>query len=212
MPIGWQCRPGYGELRGDGRGLALLHEGDELGESPRLMLVLVSKPLAHAQILLECGSQSGHRTPPGHGRLNVRSSLDIHLRVDARGVMALVSQQLADLRQGRAGSEKLGGKAVSEDMGPVVGVATDTGALQGGLGDHRNRATGCKADVRRQRAQKQPATRRRRAAITQVGNDSRADVWRHRHSRSLPTLGANEHLAGSPVDIIQGEGRDLASP
>jgi ornithine decarboxylase len=57
-------------------------------------------------------------------------------------------------RQGRAGSEKLGGKAVSEDMGPVVSVATDTGALQGGLGDHRNRATGCKADVRRQRAQK----------------------------------------------------------
>ena len=37
-------------------------------------------------------------------------------------------------------------------------------------------------------------------------------VWRHRHPRSLPTLGANEHLAGSPVDIIQGEGRDLVGP
>ena len=48
-------------------------------------------------------------------------SLDIHLRIGARGVMALVSQQLPDLRQGRAGSEKLGGKAVSEDMSPVVG-------------------------------------------------------------------------------------------
>jgi hypothetical protein len=32
--------------------------------------------------------------------------------------MALVSQQLADLRQGRAGPEKLCGKAVSEEMGP----------------------------------------------------------------------------------------------
>jgi hypothetical protein len=46
----------------------------------------------------------------------------------------------------------------------------------------------------------------------QVGNDSRADVWRDRHPRSLPPLGVNEHLAGSPVDIIQGEGRDFAGP
>jgi hypothetical protein len=75
MPIGWQCRPGHRQLRGDGRGLALLHEGDEVGQPPRLMLVLVSKPLAHAQIPLECGSQTGHRTPPGHGKLNVRSAL-----------------------------------------------------------------------------------------------------------------------------------------
>ena len=43
------------------------------GEPPGLMLVLVSKPLAHAQILLECGSQRAHCMPPGHGRLNVRS-------------------------------------------------------------------------------------------------------------------------------------------
>ena len=56
--------------------------------------------------------------------------LDIHLRIDARRVMALVSQQLAYLRQGRAGPEKLGGKAVSEDMGSLVFVATDAGALQ----------------------------------------------------------------------------------
>ncbi|OCK53835.1 hypothetical protein LMTR3_21705 [Bradyrhizobium sp. LMTR 3] len=40
--------------------------------SPSLVLVLVSKALAHAQILLECGSQS-LCTSPGHGRLNVRS-------------------------------------------------------------------------------------------------------------------------------------------
>jgi len=86
------------------------------------------------------------------------------------------------------------------------------GAPQSGLGDHRNRATGCETDIRCRRAQKQLATRRCRAAITQVGDDSRADVRRHWHPRSLPSLGANEHLAGPPVDIIQREGRDLARP
>jgi hypothetical protein len=70
----------------------------------------------------------------------------------------------------------------------------------------------CKADVGCQRTQKQPATRRSRATITQVGNDSRADVWRRRHPRSLPTLCANENLAGTPVDIIQGERRDFVGP
>jgi hypothetical protein len=25
----------------------------------------------------------------------------------------------------------------------------------------------------------------------------------------LPPLGANEHLTGSPIDIVQGQGRDL---
>ena len=97
-------------------------------------------------------------------------------------------------------------------MGSLVCVATDPGPLQSGLGDHRNRATGCKADFGCQHAQKQPATRRRRAAITQVGDDSCAAVWRHWHLRSPPTLGANEHLAGSPVDVTYGEGRDLVGP
>ena len=36
--------------------------------------VLVSQPLAHAQVLLECGAQIGHCAPPGQGRLNVRSA------------------------------------------------------------------------------------------------------------------------------------------
>ena len=40
-----------------------------------------------------------------------------------------------------------------------------------------------------------------------VGNDSRADVWRDWHRHALPALGTNEHLAGSPVDIINHEGR-----
>jgi len=125
--------------------------------------------------------------------------------------MVLVPQQLTDLRQGRAGAQKLGGKAVPEDMGSSVCAISDASAIEGGLGDHRNRAAGCKADGGRQRAQKQPAARRRRAAITQIGNDGRADVWRHRHSDSLTTLGANEHLPRSPVEIIQGEGLDLVS-
>ena len=36
-----------------------------------------------------------------------------------------------------------------------------------------------------------------------------ADVWWDRHPRSLSALGANEHLGRSPVDVIQGERRDL---
>src|SRR5260370_1165962 len=75
-----------------------------------------------------------------------------------------------------------------------------------------SRRAGCRTDLRCERAQKQPATRRRRAAIAQGGDDGRADVREHRHPRSLATLGANEHLAGSPVDIIQGEGRNLVGP
>src|ERR1700722_18487141 len=71
---GGQRGPVHRQLRGDGRGLALLHEGDEIGEPSCLMVVLVSKPLAHAQIPLERGTQTGHCTPPGHGRLNVRSA------------------------------------------------------------------------------------------------------------------------------------------
>jgi hypothetical protein len=105
-----------------------------------------------------------------------------------------------------------GGYIVSEDVGAVVGVATDAGALQGALGDRRNRATGYKADVRRRRAQKQPPTRRRSAAIPQIGNDGCADVWRDRQSCSLPTLCMNKHLAASQVDIIKGECRALTSP
>ena len=43
-------------------------------------------------------------------------------------------------------------------------------------------------------------------------NDGRSNIRKDRHPPPLPALGANEHLAGSPVDIIQGEGRDLVSP
>jgi hypothetical protein len=82
--------------------------------------------------------------------------------------VALVPQQLADLRQCRAGPKKLGGEAVSEKMGALVRLAADAPTLESGLGDHRNRATGCKADVGRQRAEKQSATPRPRATITQA--------------------------------------------
>ncbi len=60
MPIGRQRRPLYRQLRGDGRGTALLHEGDEVGEPSGLVLVLVSQPFAHAQISIECGTQTAH--------------------------------------------------------------------------------------------------------------------------------------------------------
>src|ERR1700693_2052286 len=69
------CRSGgHRELRRDDRGLALLHEGDEVGQPLCLLLVLVSEPFAHAQVLLECGAQLAHCTPPGQGRLSVRSA------------------------------------------------------------------------------------------------------------------------------------------
>jgi hypothetical protein len=87
-------------------------------------------------------------------------------------------------------------------MGPLVGVATDAGTIESGLGDHGDRAARRKTDIGCRRAQKQSATRRLGSSITQVGNDGCADVWWDRHPGALPTLGANEHRAGSPVDIF----------
>ena len=102
--------------------------------------------------------------------------VDIHLRVNPRRVVALVPQQLTDLRQGRAGPEKSGGKAVPEDMGPLACEAPDASTLESGLGDHRDRASGCKADAGSDRTQKQPAARRFRATIAQVGGNNAANA------------------------------------
>src|SRR5262249_29941389 len=105
-----------------------------------------------------------------------------------------------------------GGEAMAENMGPLAGVSADTGTRERGPCDHCDRATTCETDVRNLRAEKQSATRRLRATMTQVGDDSCADVRGDRHPGSPPAFSANEHLAGSPVDIIQGEGRDFAGP
>src|SRR5215472_1891246 len=126
--------------------------------------------------------------------------------------MALVQQQLTDLRQRRTGPEKLSGEAVPEDMSPLVREAADAGTLESGLGDQRDRVMRCKADAGSARAQKQPAARRLGSAIAQVGDDGCADVWRDRHLYSLPALGANTHLAGSPIDVIQCQGCYLIGP
>ena len=129
-----------------------------------------------------------------------------------RTVVALVPEQLTDLRQGCAGVEKFSSEAVPENMSPLVRVTADAGAIEGGLGDHRDRASGGKPNVRSITAKEQPPARRLRSAIGQVGGDGRTDIRRDRHPRPLPALGANEHLAGSPVDIIQGQGRNIAGP
>jgi hypothetical protein len=85
-------------------------------------------------------------------------------------------------------------------MGPLTREASDPSTCESRLGDHRDRIAGRKADARSQRTQEQPATTRRlRTTITQVGDNSSADVCRDWHCYSLPTLGANEHLTGSPV-------------
>ena len=123
--------------------------------------------------------------------------------------MALVPQQLSDLRQGRARSEKLGSETVSEDMGAAVCATFDSNAIESGLGDHGDRTSGSKADVWRECADEQPSARRLWAAIAQICNNGRANVWRYRHPCTLSALGANEYLAGAPVDIIERERRHL---
>lgn len=50
------------------------------------------------------------------------------------------------------------------------------------------------------------------AATAQICNDGRANVWRYRHPCTLSALGANEYLAGAPVDIIERERRDFVGP
>src|SRR5215475_2660224 len=97
-------------------------------------------------------------------------------------------------------------------MCPLVCETRNASTFERGPGDYRDRATGCKADARSARAEEQPATGRLGSAITQVGDDGRADVWGNRHPCALPTLGANAHLARSPINIIQCKGRDLAGP
>jgi hypothetical protein len=57
-----------------------------------------------------------------------------HKRI-AYHIMALVSQQLADLRASSAAAEQFSGKAVLEG-GPPMRVAVDAGAIESDLGDH----------------------------------------------------------------------------
>jgi hypothetical protein len=68
--------------------------------------------------------------------------------VNPGGVVALVPQQLSDLRQGRARSQELGGETVSEDMGATVCATFDSNAIESGLGDPSDRTSGSKANVR----------------------------------------------------------------
>src|SRR5262245_6714792 len=101
---------------------------------------------------------------------------------------------------------------MAKKMCSLACKAPDANALERGLGDLRDRVIGAKAYTGSTSAQKQPATRTLGSAITQVSDDSCADVWRNRQPGALPALGANAHLAGSPIDIIQTEGCDLVGP
>ncbi|MET4037355.1 hypothetical protein ABMB68_008839 [Bradyrhizobium sp. RT4a] len=64
----------------------------------------------------------------------------------------------------------------------------------------------------RMRTDEQPSARRLWAAIAQICYDDRANVWRYQHPCTPAALGANEYLAGAPVDIIERERRDLVGP
>ena len=210
MPIRRQGRPFHRELRRDGLGLALLHERDEVAEPPGLVLVLLSEPLAHAQILLECGAQIGHRAPPAMaGSMSAAPGCRPSRISDDDG--SRPGQLTVSIKVG-AGTEKLGGEAVPEDMGAAVCAALDADAIKSGLGDHRDRAPRSKADMRRERADReQPPTDYGRP-VRRYPNDGRANVRRDRHPCALPALGTNERLADTPVDLIEGEGRDLVGP
>ena len=61
-------------------------------------------------------------------------------------------------------------------------------------------------------AKEKPPARRLWSAISQVGGDGRTDIRRDRHPCLAPTLAMNKHLAGSLVEIIQGQGHNLAGP
>src|SRR5439155_24007626 len=91
----------------------------------------------------------------------------------------------------------------------AVCATLDSNATEGGLGAHGDRTSGSKADVWRECADEQPSARRLWAAIAQICNNGRANFWRYRHPCTLSALGANEYLAGAPVDIIERERRDL---
>src|SRR6266545_5450697 len=98
-------------------------------------------------------------------------------------------------------------RVLGNELPPITRIITCVEESR--LADHRDRASGGKADVRSKAAEEQPATRRLGPTMTQVGNDGCTDISRHRDPCPLPTLCANEHLAGSPIDIVEGEGRDL---
>jgi hypothetical protein len=87
-----------------------------------------------------------------------------------------VAQELADLRQGGAGAQQLGGEAVPEDVGSMVRAPVDLGALEGSLGDPGDRAARRKAYVRSQGPQKQTPASGLGPAVTKVGNDGCANV------------------------------------
>ncbi|MCP1909484.1 hypothetical protein J2R96_001964 [Bradyrhizobium elkanii] len=97
-------------------------------------------------------------------------------------------------------------------MGAAVCATFDCNAIESGFGDHGDRTSGSKTDVWRECADEQPSAGRLWAAIAQICNDGRANVWRYRHPCMPSAVGANEYLAGAPVDIIEGERRDLVGP
>src|SRR3984893_9981261 len=97
-------------------------------------------------------------------------------------------------------------------MGAAVCATFDSDAIESRPGNHRDRTSGSKADVWRECTDEQPSARRLWAAIAQICNDGRTNVRRYRHPCTLSALGANEYLAGTPVDIIERERRDLVSP
>jgi hypothetical protein len=68
-----------------------------------------------------------------------------------------------------------------------AGYGADTGAIEHGLGDHRDGASGRKADVGNQRSEKHSPTRRQRAAGAQISDDRCTDIA-FPHPTRCPTM------------------------
>jgi hypothetical protein len=69
------------------------------------------------------------RPPQSKGAKGV----NVHLRIDARRVLIVMTQNLADLREGGSGTQQLCGQA--EQVSALVRSTTNSGAHQRRLGE-----------------------------------------------------------------------------
>ena len=116
-----------------------------------------------------------------------------------------MTQYLGDLGQSRAGAQHLAGCAVPE---PVRARTRQPGPVTGGPYDRRD--TGGRQPVPgREHPQEQQAARQGRPAAAGVAGQRLAGIGGKRQPFPAASLAADHDLAVPPVDVIEGQGRDL---
>src|SRR5690606_32209883 len=85
----------------------------------------------------------------------------------------------------------------------------DPGAFDSPPRDVPYALRGREPDMGRASAQEDMAAIRCGAPVAQIGGERFADVGRQRHDRPAAALAFDQELARPPVDIVEGEGRDL---